>query len=174
MSNSGSWRFGSICQKHSSMFDLFWYSSLESLFWPLPGPRGLWSELAQARNAGWDEGWGTGLTVLVDGLWTFLLDTTWRGGVDPAAVDMDCAMPMLSSGGRKFSFWWTESDCHVTKKSSPGLLWLKEASAFKSAFHYFRPFSQIRDLKWWQQWITLYEKYTLQLRWINVKQQRNQ
>lgn len=156
------------------MFDLFWYSPLEYLFWPFPGSRGLWSELAQARVAGWDEGWGTGLTVLVDGLWTSWLDTAWRAGIDPAAVDMDSTMPMLRSGERKFSFWWTDSDCYVIKKSCPSLLWLKVISAFKSAFHYFRPFSQIRDLKWRQQWITLYQKYTFQLRGINIKQQRNQ
>lgn len=140
---SGSWRLGSTWQKCFCMFG-FWYSSLEYLFWPLSGPRGLWSALAQTRDMGWDVG------------------------------DMDCGVPLLSSGGRKFAFWWTESDCHVTKECSPSLLRLKAALVFKSAFHYFRPFSQIRYLKWRHQWITLYQKYTFQLRWINVKQHRNQ
>lgn len=60
------------------------------------------------------------------------------------------------------------------QNSSPNLLWLLTALAFRSAFYYSRTFSQIRDLKGRQQRITLYQKYTFWLRWINMKQQRNQ
>lgn len=60
------------------------------------------------------------------------------------------------------------------QNSSPNLLWLLTALVFRSAFYYSRTSSQIRDLKGRQQKITLYQKYTFWLRWINVKQQRNQ
>lgn len=147
-SSSGSWRIGSKWQTSLYVFHLFWHSSLEDLFWPLPGSRGLWSELAQARDAGWDEGWGSGLTLLVDGLWTSLLAMAGRAGIDPAAVGMTALCLCHHLGEESFpSDELRVTDCHVTKTSSPSLLWLKVASAFKSAFHYFRLFTQIRDLK---------------------------